>query len=73
MSFKNRVYNLMKAWCDELLKTQLDMPDPLLNGAILCPGCALVHGNAESADRSSPGGQLHFRIGCQSSCQICLC
>ncbi|MBQ8740161.1 MAG: hypothetical protein IJY79_01265 [Clostridia bacterium] len=45
MSFKTKVYNLMKSWCDELLKTQLDMPnEPLLDGALLCPGCAVVHG-----------------------------
>ncbi len=44
MSFKTQVYNLMKDWCDELLKTQLSMSDPLLDGAILCPGCAVVHG-----------------------------
>ena len=44
MSFKNQVYNLMKDWCDELLKTQISMPDPLLDGALLCPGCAVVHG-----------------------------
>lgn len=44
MTFKNRVYNLMKDWCDQLLKTQLDMPDPLLDGALLCPACAVVHG-----------------------------
>ncbi len=44
MSFKNKVYNLMKDWCDELLKTQLSLPDPLLDGAIVCPGCAVVHG-----------------------------
>ena len=44
MSFKNKVYNLMKSWCDELLKTQLSMSDPLLDGALLCPACAVVHG-----------------------------
>ena len=44
MSFKAKVYNLMKDWCDELLKTQLSLPDPLLDGAIVCPGCAVVHG-----------------------------
>lgn len=34
----------MKDWCDELLKTQISMPDPLLDGALLCPACAVVHG-----------------------------
>lgn len=44
MNFKTQVYNLMKNLCDELLKTQISMPDPLLDGALLCPGCAVVHG-----------------------------
>ena len=44
MNFKAKVYNLMKDWCDELIKTQLSLPDPLLDGAIVCPGCAVVHG-----------------------------
>ena len=61
MSFKNRVYNLMKAWCDELLKTQLDMPDPLLDGAILCPGCAIVHGRC--ADMILPLVLLYDKTG----------
>lgn len=61
MSFKNRVYNLMKSWCDELLKTQLDMPDPLLEGAILCPGCAIVHGRC--ADMILPLVLLYDKTG----------
>ena len=61
MSFKNRVYNLMKSWCDELLKTQLDMPDPLLDGAILCPGCAIVHGRC--ADMILPLVLLYDKTG----------
>ncbi|MBQ8310957.1 MAG: hypothetical protein IJX80_08100 [Clostridia bacterium] len=45
MSFQTQVYSLMKSWCDELLKTQISMPsEPLLDGALLCPACALVHG-----------------------------
>lgn len=61
MSFKNKVYNLMKDWCDELLKTQLSMPDPLLDGALLCPGCAVVHGRC--ADMVLPLVLLYKETG----------
>ncbi len=61
MSFKTKVYNLMKDWCDELLKTQLSMPDPLLDGAILCPGCAVVHGRC--ADMVLPLVLLYKETG----------
>lgn len=45
MNFKTKVYNLMKSWCDTLLETQIDLPQqPLLDGALICPACALVHG-----------------------------
>lgn len=61
MGFKAKVYNLMKFWCDELLKTQLSMPDPLLDGAILCPGCAVVHGRC--ADMVLPLVLLYKETG----------
>ncbi len=61
MNFKTKVYNLMKSWCDELLKTQLSMPDPLLDGAILCPGCAVVHGRC--ADMVLPLVLLYKETG----------
>ena len=61
MSFKNQVYNLMKDWCDELLETQLDMRDPLLDGALLCPCCAVVHGRC--ADMVLPLVLLYKETG----------
>lgn len=62
MSFKNAVYNLIKSWCDRLLETQLDMPDnPLLDGAILCSGCAIVHGRC--ADMILPLVLLYDKTG----------
>lgn len=61
MSFKNQVYNLMKDWCDELLETQLDMSDPLLDGALLCPCCAVVHGRC--ADMVLPLVLLYKETG----------
>lgn len=62
MSLKTQVYDLMKSWCDTLLETQLDMPSqPLLDGAILCPCCALVHGRC--ADMILPLVLLYKETG----------
>ncbi len=61
MSFKNRVYNLMKNWCDTLLETQLNINNPLLDGSLLCPACALVHGRC--ADMILPLVLLYKETG----------
>ncbi len=61
MSFKNTVYNLMKAWCDTLLESQLDIKNPLLDGALLCPACAVVHGRC--ADMVLPLVLLYSQTG----------
>ncbi|MDO4608787.1 MAG: hypothetical protein Q4B40_06320 [Clostridia bacterium] len=61
MSFKNTVYNLMKTWCDTLLETQLDMNNPLLDAALLCPACAVVHGRC--ADMVLPLVLLYSQTG----------
>ena len=42
---KKRAYRLLKSWCDNMLRYQIaGMNNPLLDGAIICPGCANVHG-----------------------------
>lgn len=52
----------MKSWCDELLKIQLDMPkEPLLDGGLICPACALVHGRC--ADMILPLVLLYKETG----------
>ncbi len=61
MKFKNQVYNLMKNWCDTLLESQLDMNNPLLDGALLCPACAVVHGRC--ADMVLPLVLLYKETG----------
>ncbi len=61
MSFKNTVYNLMKTWCDTLLESQLDINNPLLDGALLCPACAVVHGRC--ADMVLPLVLLYKQTG----------
>lgn len=62
MGFKHEVFDLMKVWCDTLLETQLDMPgQPLLDGALLCPACAVVHGRC--ADMILPLVLLYQETG----------
>lgn len=61
MSFKNTVYNLMKNWCDTLLESQLNVNNPLLDGALLCPACAVVHGRC--ADMVLPLVLLYKETG----------
>lgn len=62
MNFKAQVFNIMKDWCDTLLETQLDMQgQPLLDGAVLCPACALVHGRC--ADMVLPLVLLYKETG----------
>ncbi len=61
MSFKNQVYNFMKNWCDTLLESQLDVNNPLLDGALLCPACAVVHGRC--ADMVLPLVLLYKQTG----------
>jgi len=42
---KNAYFELLKQWCDELLKLQLhDTGGRELDGAIICPACQIVHG-----------------------------
>lgn len=42
---KNAYFELLKQWCDELLKLQLhDTGCRELDGAIICPACQIVHG-----------------------------
>lgn len=50
MAFKKQVFGLIKLWCDRLIATQLDMNDePLLDGGMLCPACAVIHGRCADA------------------------
>ncbi len=42
---KNKVYSLLKHWCDYMLdRTVKGIEDPNLKGAMLCPACGFVHG-----------------------------
>ena len=42
---KERAFNLLKSWCDNIVKYQLtSMSDKNLYGALICPACTSVHG-----------------------------
>jgi len=39
----------LQSWCDGLLAHQITNTDPALNGALLCPACAMIHGRCGDA------------------------
>jgi hypothetical protein len=39
----------LQSWCDGLLAHQITNTDPALNGGLLCPACALIHGRCGDA------------------------
>ncbi len=46
----NLYTTLLQSWCDGLLKHQVvDIADPALHGAFLCPSCAMIHGRCGDA------------------------
>lgn len=58
---QQRAYDLMKRWCDKLLSYRVSLPDRLLDGALLCPACHIVHGRI--ADLTFPLTQIYVRSG----------
>lgn len=43
-------YELLKNWCDGLLKYQLHLPgQKRFDGALLCPACTVIHGRCHDA------------------------
>ncbi|MRX64825.1 hypothetical protein [Maribacter luteus] len=48
--FKKLTYDLLKNWCDGLIKTQImDTEDPKIHGMFKCPACNKVHGRMMDA------------------------
>ena len=46
----NPYATLLQTWCDGLLTHQIiDIKNPALHGALLCPACALIHGRCGDA------------------------
>jgi len=39
----------LQSWCDGLLAHQITNADPALNGGLLCPSCAMIHGRCGDA------------------------
>ncbi len=47
---ENEVFNLLKDWCDGLIRLQIDMPgQDDFDGAFLCPACKVIHGRCHDA------------------------
>ncbi len=48
--FKKLCYDLLKDWCDGLIKTQIIKPsDPTVHGAFDCPACEHIHARVMDA------------------------
>ncbi len=48
--FKKLTYNLLKDWCDGMIKVQVVKPDDLsVHGSLDCPSCSHVHGRCMDA------------------------
>jgi hypothetical protein len=46
----NLYADLLKTWCDRMIATQIDAPqDPKRHGALMCPGCGIIHGRCADA------------------------
>ncbi len=56
---KQRAYNLMKRWCDRLLSFEIHLPDPNVDGGLICPACHVIHGRI--ADLVYPLTTLYVR------------
>lgn len=49
-SLKQEIYELLKTWCDGLMKYQIaEIDDRNLKGGILCPACSIIHGRCGNA------------------------
>ena len=46
----NEYFNLLKQWCDSLLKLQInEIKSPGIYGGIMCPACSRIHGRCADA------------------------
>lgn len=47
---KQEIYELLKTWCDGLIKYQItEINDSNLKGGLLCPACSIIHGRCGNA------------------------
>lgn len=48
--FRTLSFNLLKDWCDGMIRTQIDQPaNPALHGMLKCPACDTVHARLQDA------------------------
>ena len=48
--YKKLIYELLKEWCDGMIKTQIINPsDPTVHGQVDCPACGQIHGRVMDA------------------------
>lgn len=44
VEFRKLIFNLLKDWCDGMIKVQVNNPsDPKIHGMLKCPACNVVH------------------------------
>lgn len=49
-AFENQSFNLLKTWCDAMIREQINNPnDPVSDGALYCEACELIHGRCADA------------------------
>ncbi|MCI8388306.1 MAG: hypothetical protein HFE63_07585 [Clostridiales bacterium] len=60
-AIQSRAFELMKLWCDTLLKYEVKSDTPYTDGALLCPACHVVHGRI--ADLAYPLTTLWAHTG----------
>lgn len=49
-AFKELTFDLLKDWCDGMIKLQIvDPSDPTIHGALGCPSCSHIHGRCMDA------------------------
>ena len=50
MNVENEYLELLKSWCDGLIRLQFQKEDnPRLDGGIFCPSCMMIHGRCHDA------------------------
>lgn len=50
VGLKHEIYELLKTWCDGLMKYQItEINDSNLKGGLLCPACSIIHGRCGNA------------------------
>ncbi|MBR0537213.1 MAG: hypothetical protein IJK40_03610 [Clostridia bacterium] len=43
------LFGTLSDWCGALMRLQVRLPDPALDGGILCPACGVIHGRCHEA------------------------